>query len=109
VALSGLKTAISVGDIRAIHLLEWAGLLEKLDVDTITWAFRNAGGDKLATVNQLLRLGFTTMSDRDSRRIQWELAGMRDEAEVEDDQEKLNFVREIVNSQTLQGTLDINV
>ncbi len=108
-ALEGLRTAISSGDIRAIHLLEWVGLLEKLNVDTLLWALRNAGGDKLATVNHILRLGFTVMSDRDGRRVQKELAELRDEAEQEGDQEKFDFVRDVLNSQTLYGTMDIRL
>jgi hypothetical protein len=97
VALEGLKTAITRGDIRAIHLLEWAGLIEKLDIETLTWTFRNAGGDKIATVNQVMRLA-NFRSEKDSRRIQRELADMRDEAEREGDQTKFDFVQEIRNS-----------
>ena len=102
-ALSGLKTAISAGDVRAIHLLEWAGLIEKLDIDTMIWALHNAGGNKLAVINQLLRLGFTALWDLDARRLGRALADIRDEAVAESDQEKLDFVKAILNSATLQG------
>jgi hypothetical protein len=105
VSLEGLKTAITTGNIRAIHLLGWAGLIEKLDVETVTWTFRNAGGDKIATVNQILRLGFdcNLSLEKASRKIQRELVDMRDEAEVEGDQAKFDLVQEIKNSTTLSG------
>jgi hypothetical protein len=105
----GLKNAIATGDTRAIHLLAWAGLISKLDTDMLLWAFRNAGGDKIATVNQLLRIGFTIMSNKDITRVQKELGEMRDEAEQEGDDEKRGFVQEILNSQTLHGSLDIQI
>jgi hypothetical protein len=101
VALEGLKTAITRGDIRAIHLLEWAGLIEKFDIETLTWAFRNAGGDKIATVNQILRLGFAIDADRHCRIINRELADIRHEAEVKGDQATIDFVDDIKNSETL--------
>jgi hypothetical protein len=109
VALSGLKTAICGGDVRAIHLLEWAGLIEKLDIDTLTWALHNAGGNKLAVINQLLRLGFTALWDLDARQLGRALADIRDEAVAESDQEKLDFVKAILNSATLQGATNLHV
>ena len=105
----GLKNAIAAGDTRVIHLLEWAGLIGKLDPDTLLWAFRNAGGDKIAIVNQLLRIGFTAMSNKDTTIVQKGLAEMRDEAEQEGDDEKREFVKEILDSQTLHCSLDIRV
>ena len=105
-ALEGLKKAITFGDIRAIHLLVWTGVIEKLDVNLLVWAFRNAGGDKIAVINQLLRLNFGVMRDKVSRRIDKELAGMLDEARQEDDEEKLELVEGIISSETLDGRLE---
>jgi len=101
VALDGLKIAITVGDVRAIHLLLWAGLLEKLDVEILTWAFRNAGGDRIATVNQILRFGLVYICEKDFQKIQRALTDMQDEAEQEGDKAKFEFVKEIRNSKTV--------
>lgn len=105
-ALEGLKTAISTGNTSAIHLLEWYGLFDKLDIDTLLWTFRNAGGDKIATVNQILRIGnFSYISTKlkDLRKMQRELSDMEDEAQQEGDGAKLDFVKEIKASQTLSS------
>ena len=104
----GLKNAIVAGDIRVIHLLAWAGLITKLNIDTLIWAFRNSGGDKIATVNQLLRIGSAAV-DLNLTRIQKELGEMRDEAEYEGDEEKYRFVKELLESQSLYGRLDIRM
>jgi hypothetical protein len=95
VALEGLKTAITTGNIKAIHLLEWYGLIEKLDIETLLWTFRNAGGDNIATVNQILRIGFSYISTnlKDLRKVQRELSDMQDEAEQDGDQDQLDFVK----------------
>ncbi|KAE9380193.1 hypothetical protein N431DRAFT_432477 [Stipitochalara longipes BDJ] len=102
-ALEGLKTAITTGDTRAIHLLEWYGLIEKLDIETLLWTFRNAGGEKIATANQILRLGFSNISSnlKNARKVQRLLSDMEDEAEQEGDQGKLDFVNQLKRSQTL--------
>jgi uncharacterized protein with HEPN domain len=108
----GLRNAIVAGDTRVIHLLEWAGLISKFDIDTLLWAFRNSGGDKIATVNQLLRIGSAAgMMNKDTNltRVQKELGEMRDEAEHEGDEEKHGFVKELLDSQSLHGRLDIRM
>lgn len=106
----GLKNAIVAGDTRVIHLLAWAGLISMLDTDTFLWAFRNSGGDKIATVNQLLRIApGTVMTDAELTIFEKELGEMRDEAEQEDDEEKRGFVKEILGSQSLHGRLDIRM
>ena len=103
-ALEGLKIAITTGNTKAIHLLEWYGLVEELDVETLLWTFRNAGGDRIATVNQILRLGnFSHLSTKlkDLRKVQRELSDIEDEALLERNQAKLDFVTEIKQTQTL--------
>ncbi|KAE8440571.1 hypothetical protein EG329_007229 [Mollisiaceae sp. DMI_Dod_QoI] len=105
VGLEGLKKAIIFGDVRAIHLLVWAGMLEKLDVDLLIWAFRNAGGDKVAVINQLLRLNFSVMKDREARKIDKELSEIMDEAKQDGDQEKYEVAKRILTSETLDGRL----
>jgi hypothetical protein len=73
----------------------------------LLWAFRNAG-KRVATVNQLLRIGFSYLrisDSKDLRKIQRELAEMQDEAEHNGDQEQIEFVKGIKESQTLSGLL----
>ena len=94
-AREGLQRAIVTGHTTAIHLLEWAGLIEELDVQTLIWTFRNAGGDKNATVNHILRIGLSQVPTRDIGKIKRELADMQNEAEQEGDQAKLRFVKGI--------------
>ncbi|KAJ5053824.1 uncharacterized protein L3040_000115 [Drepanopeziza brunnea f. sp. 'multigermtubi'] len=113
VALEGLRSAIRAGSAPAIHLLLWSGLLENLDVEMLCWAFRNAGGEgvggKLRTVNQLLRLGFEDMGMRDEGRVERELADLRDEAKLEGDEEKVEFVRRLLGTRTLTGRIHIGI
>lgn len=103
VALEGLKNAITTGDTRAVHLLAWYGLIEKLDIETLLWTFRNAGGERIATVNQILRLGFSDISSnfKNARKVQRLLSDMEDEGKQEGDQGKLDFVNQLKASQTL--------
>ena len=101
VALEGLKNAITTGDTRAIHLLEWYGLIEKLDIEGLLWTFRNAGGERIATVNQVLRLGFVSSNFKNARKVQRLLSDMEDEGVQEGDQEKLDFVNQLKASQSL--------
>ncbi len=80
-------------------------MLEKLDVDLLIWAFRNAGGDKVAVINQLLRLNFSVMKDREARKIDKELSEIMDEAKQDGDQEKYEVAKRILTSETLDGRL----
>lgn len=110
--MEGLRTAISTGNVETIHLLVWSGLIEKLDVELLCWAFRNAGGGvegRVKTVNQLLRLGFTVLGARERGRVERELMELRDEGVMEGDEEKVSFVKEVVGSETLRGKIDIRV
>ncbi|KAF4630934.1 hypothetical protein G7Y89_g7204 [Cudoniella acicularis] len=56
-ALTGFKNAISTGDTRAILLLGWAGVAQKIDEEIMIWTLENSGGDKLGVFNHLLLLG----------------------------------------------------
>ncbi|PVH84895.1 hypothetical protein DL98DRAFT_60773 [Cadophora sp. DSE1049] len=140
VAFEGLKEAIREGNVQAVHLLVWSGLLERLDVEVLVWTLRNVGSgskyksetssdspegeeegqgtgreqevslaDKVRTVNQVLRLGFTAMDTRERGRIEAELLEMRDEALMGGDEEGLEFVRRVVESKTLRGVVDVRV
>ncbi|KAF8859383.1 hypothetical protein BDZ45DRAFT_673336 [Acephala macrosclerotiorum] len=106
VGLDGLKKAILFGDIRAIHILAWTGIIEKLNVELLIWAFRNAGGDKVAVINQLLRLNFSTIPDREARKLDTELAELMEEAHQDGDDEKHELVMSILTSETLDGRLE---
>jgi hypothetical protein len=80
-------------------------LIEKLDIKTLIWTFRNAGGDKISTVNQVLRIGFSYLltNPKDLRKAQRELAEMQDETEQLQDVDQATFVKGIKQSQTLSG------
>ncbi|KAK0112869.1 magnesium ion transporter, variant 2 [Cadophora gregata] len=136
VAFEGLKEAIREGNVEAVHLLMWSGLLERMDVEVLVWAMRNVGSsaglaptpnigdedeqrlgkgkvlsleEKVRTINQILRLGFTAMDSWERGRIEAELLVMRDEAIMRDYEEGLEFVRRIVGSETLKGVVDVRV
>jgi hypothetical protein len=54
VAVEGLRTAISIGDSRVIVLLSWLGVASRIDNKLLSWALRNAGGNKIKVVMHLL-------------------------------------------------------
>lgn len=127
VAFEGLKEAIKECNVQAVHLLVWSGLLERLDVEVLVWTLRNVGAgpeskvegggkiiglgieEKVRTVNQVLRLGFAAIDARERGRVEVELLEMRDEAIMRDDEEGLEFVRRVVESETLRGVVDVRV
>jgi hypothetical protein len=76
-------------------------LYRKFDFETLIWAFRNAGGDKIITVNQILRLGFSNTDEKTYRKIQRALTDVLDEAEQEGDRAMFEIFKEIKNSQTV--------
>ena len=82
-------------------------MIEKLDIETLLWTFQNAGGNKIATVNQILRIGFSYISTnlKDLRKVLRRLSDMQDEAEQDGDQDQLEFVKGVKESQTLSGLL----
>ena len=103
-------------------------MLERLDVEVLVWGLRNVGSglesvdglgkdngvgvsleDKVRTINQILRLGFTAMDSRERGRAEAEFLDMRDEALMRDDEEGLEFVRRVVGSETLRGVVDVRV
>ena len=100
VASIGLRNAISAGDVRVIHLLLWAGLIEKLDLDTITYTFRLAGGNKLQVVDQILLHGWWH-----SPEIPHEIEKIKDEAQRGNDQEKLEFIEAVLRYTSYQKNL----
>lgn len=60
----------------------------------------------MAVISQLLRMKFLIMRHDEVRRIETELAEMREEAQQEGDEEKLELVRYIWTSEPLDGTLE---
>ncbi|KAH6724978.1 hypothetical protein BKA61DRAFT_41039 [Leptodontidium sp. MPI-SDFR-AT-0119] len=117
VALSGLQSAITQGNVQAIHLLVWSGLIERLDVEMLIWTLRNAGDGgqgegvegRVRTVNQILRLGFMVLEGRERGRVEAELLDIRDEALMVEDEEGLEFVRRVVESETLRERVNVRV
>ncbi|CZS98751.1 uncharacterized protein RCO7_06432 [Rhynchosporium graminicola] len=124
VALSGLRAAVKECNIQAVHLLVWSGLLETLDGEMLIWVLRNAGvgggrgeeegknlkvDERFRTVNQILRLGYTVLGVKERGMIEIELSDMRDEALMAGDDEGVEFVRRIVESETLRGRIDVRL
>ncbi|CZT47755.1 uncharacterized protein RSE6_08357 [Rhynchosporium secalis] len=124
VALSGLRAAVKECNIQAVHLLVWSGLLETLDGEMLIWVLRNAGvgggrgeeegknlkvDERFRTVNQILRLGYTVLGVKERGMIEIELSDMRDEALMAGDDEGVEFVRRIVESETLRGRVDVRL
>lgn len=107
--MTGLRTAILEGDIRAIHLLQWAGLDKRLDMDVMIWAIENAQDNKIAVVNQLLRIGFSVISDSEARVLGRALSWLRDEAVQEKDEAKLEFFNSIRKCKTLRRAHNLHV
>jgi hypothetical protein len=83
--------------LRAIHLLLWAGLKEKLDVKTVIWAVRNANRNRVNIVEDLLNMWLLQhdMNIDDLVKIEAALAEIKDQAEVESDRETLALVNGI--------------
>ena len=114
-ASEGLQSAIQAGNVEALHLLIWSGLFEKIDVKLLCWALRNAGDGglglqgRLRTINCLLRLGYTVMSERERGKVEMELAEMRDDGIMGGDEERVDFVKAVVNSETLKGKINIRI
>jgi len=96
--MDGLRSAVSAGELRVVHLLLWAGLFKKLSIDTIIWSFRTAGGDKLAVVNHLVELGFSSLDYKEKRRVVSELEDLEDEAIQNNDQDTFNFAKGVFES-----------
>ena len=78
-------------------------------MDTLIFAIRNAGGDKQAVVNHILRVGFSILSDPDARKLGRALAHLRDEAKEEADQEKLHLFNAVRGSRTLRDLTNLHV
>lgn len=83
--------------------------MEKLDTDTLIWAIRNAGGNRISVVNHILRLGFSVLSDRDARRLGNVLREVRDEAKFESNGEKMQFFEQVRTSQTLREMPNLHI
>lgn len=63
VALAGLRTAITTGDIQSIHLLGWAGVSRFIDTSMVKWALTSAPKGKWYLLNLTqarVALGFPT-------------------------------------------------
>lgn len=96
--MDGLKLAISLGDLRIIYLLVWAGGLPKYNKTDqvhpylLNWSIRNAGGGRLEVVEGLINFGSWPENDQDIRAT---IAELDIEAEDEDNNEKREYIRKI--------------
>lgn len=89
----GLKTAIATGDLRIIHLLQWAGISERFDREWLIWAIQNASGDRLIVMKSLLF--HCKLSQLDGYKFQTAMQKFRDRAERVSDQATVEFITEL--------------
>ena len=97
----GLRNAISVGDTRVIHLLFWAGLRDTIGDHTIIYALRHAGGNKIQVVNHILMHASMRPANKTKitpYAVPQEIGDIKDEAQKEKDQEKLDFMDAVTES-----------
>jgi hypothetical protein len=100
VSSEGLQKAISVGDVRVIHLLLEAQPGRKLDsLGTLIYALRNAGGNKVQVVSYIM------MAVADNVREDWhadiidsEMDALRSKAMRERNREELEFIDAILET-----------
>lgn len=97
------------GDIRAIHLLQWAGMVTHLEIETVVWALQHAGGNRGAVVTHLLRLIFHELTDSEARKLGRALSSLRDDAVQDGDQAKLEFFHFVRNSEILKSARNLYV
>jgi hypothetical protein len=92
----GLKTAVAEGDLRVIHLLNWAGLWERVDIEAMVWAIKNAGTNRLNVVDEVFYMWIYnhSMDLSEQSMIGKVLAEIRDQAVVKSDEETVAFVEE---------------
>ena len=90
----GLRTAVVEGDLRVIHLLYWAGLKERVDVETVIWVIQNAVKDqkKVAEVIMSMWLEAHDMNARERSLIDTAVAEIKDKAIAESDDETIAYV-----------------
>lgn len=83
----------------------------------LIWTLRNAGDGgqgqgvegRVRTVNQILRLGFKVLEGRERGRVEAELLDMRDQALMVEDEEGLEFVTRVVESETLRERVNVRM
>lgn len=52
----GLKTAVTEGELRVIHLLFWAGLSDRVGIETVVWVIHNAAQNRFKVVEEVMKL-----------------------------------------------------
>jgi hypothetical protein len=114
-----MKTAISIGDTRAVVLLSWLGVAVKIDEDLLSWALRNVGGNKSSVVTHLLLsidsihqcrqcrhcIPPPVVSKMDGYKIHQELISAKNEGHFRGIQELVNLAQTIVESSALHWFL----
>lgn len=99
-----MRDAIREGNIEAINILLWIGIGPKLNVDTLIYAISHGGGNKLATVYQILR-EFPPLGYRDLVKLRTELSSMRDEAVWGKRPDELIFIKAVADHPTIKDSL----
>jgi len=96
-AMLGLRSAVGEGDLRLIHLLFWAGLTERVDIETVIWVIRNAGTNRIQVVEGIVWMFAEShsMNLLEMSLIEKTLAEIKDQAVVDSDEETMAFVQAI--------------
>jgi hypothetical protein len=96
----GLRTAVLEGDLRVIHLLCWAGLRERVDVETVIWVIKNAGKNKTKVATDMMSMWLEVhdMGARERSLIDTAVAEIKDRAIAESDDETIAYVNALHGS-----------
>ena len=86
----GFKTALTEGNLRAIHLLFWAGLWDSVGVEEMLWVVQNAGRDRFNVTMEAIYLWCG--AHRDRREFEEISAELRGWAEADSDSETADYI-----------------
>jgi hypothetical protein len=95
-----MKNAITVGDLRVIHLLLWVGLAEKIDLELVIHAISNAGGDKFAVLETLLHF-LKGLTHKEANNFWRATDKFRIRAELQGNEDDIAFINKLETSETV--------
>ena len=82
---------------RAVHLLFWAGLGERVDIETVIWVIQNAKRNRLHLVMELLKLWMLEHhnDDHDKSLMRKTSAEIRDHVGIMPGEDSVVFVKQV--------------
>lgn len=103
----GLRNAISAGDVRVIHLLLEAQPGRKLEsLDTLIYALRNAGGNKVQVVSFIMMVVADNVREDWPDIIDFEMNDLRSKAIRERNRKELEFIDAILETRWYEQLQD---